>query len=466
MAVQHSSAITTAWSRLRESAYGTPRASGDDYRRLISETRNVVNDELSFGNDGGYETGVDIPTEYWGETANTSFDANPKFNFQDIGYMLDMALGGYAVSGPDGGLYTHTFTPQDMSVSRQMPSRTGLKDQGPLLMLPSLVSTAFSIVFGKMGRISTSMSLTGNGDINEDPGGYAMPALTAGGTREYGYASQASGISLSVAGTGTRQKITATGVGTTSGAGDAAITVTAAGLTGSPIVLAVAVGAEAPSVWVPKIRTALRANSVIAQFFDVTGSGANIVMEARNKAANDATMNLAIATGTATGITAAPTATQTTAGVAGTSEAFGCLIEEGSLNLNTPSADDGYRICSSYLDPANPMSGQLRAEFLAGIREMNFSFTARDNGTSNLRTWMREQTDLELHLPIIGTEANDYSLRISHLRCRVISQQGTTSAGGDFIGKSGTLALLGSAAGDGTIPLTATLVNNVASYAS
>jgi hypothetical protein len=167
-----------------------------------------------------------------------------------------------------------------------------------------------------------------------------------------------------------------------------------------------------------------------------------------------------------TGVTASATSTNTTPGVVGVSEPFGCLIEEGSLNLNTPAADDGYRLCSSFIDPANPMSGQLRAEFLAGIREMNFSFTARDDGTNNLRTWMRNQTDLELSLPIIGTEANDFSLRINHLRARVISQQGTPSAGGAFIGKSGTLALLGAAAGDGTIPLTATLVNNVPSYAS
>jgi hypothetical protein len=295
MAVQHNSSIRTAWSRLRETSYANARAAGADWRRIISATRAVVNDELSFGNDQGYETGVDIPTEYWGETANTSFGVDPKFNFQDIGYMLDMALGGYSVSGPDGGLYTHTFTPQDMSISRQMPSRTGLKSQIKLLLLPGLVSTAFSIVFGKMGRISTSMNLVGNGDIDEDPASYAMPALTAGGTREYGYAAQVGGMSLSEAGVGTRQVETTTAAGTASTSANLNAIVTAAGLTGSPITVAVAItSGDTPAVWAGKVRTALRANSVINSFFEVTGATTAIILTARAKAANDATMNLQI----------------------------------------------------------------------------------------------------------------------------------------------------------------------------
>lgn len=466
----HNSAITTAWSRLRESSFGTARAFGDDWRRIISDSRQVASDPLSFGNDGGYETGVDLPTEYWGETASTEFPITPKFNFQDIGYQLDLALGGYSVSGPDGGLYTHTFSPQDSGVSRQLPSRTAMKDYGSigLELYPGMFSTAFSMTFGKSGRISTSQTLMGNGDIEEDPASYVMPALTDGGTREYGYASQASGISIYEAGTGTRQVETATAAGTITLAGNISVTITAAGLSGSPLnILVAAAGTETPSQWAALVRTALRANSVVRSMFEVTGATTAIILTKWAREANDATLNIALDNGTTTGITPAPTSANTTGGVVGVSESLGCLIEEATLTINNPLADDGYRICSSYLDSANPMSGQLRAEALFGIREMTLSFNAREDGISNnLRTWRRDQTDLTVEIPIIGTEANDYSLRIAHARARVIDSTRIPNAGGDFIGKQAQIALLGAAAGDGSIPLTFTLVNNVASYAS
>jgi hypothetical protein len=446
-----------------------PRAFGDDWRRIISDSRQVASDPLSFGNDGGYETGVDLPTEYWGETASTEFPITPKFNFQDIGYQLDLALGGYSVSGPDGGLYTHVFSPQSSAVSRQLPSRTAMKDYGDigLELYPGMFSTAFSMTFGKMGRISTSQTLMGNGDIDVDPASYTMPALTAGGTREYGYASQASGISIYEAGVGTRQVETATAAGTATTPGNATLTLTAAGLSGSPLAILVALaGTENASAQGALFRTALRANAVVRSMFEVTGSGANIILTKWSRAADDATLNLAIGAGT-TGITAVASSTGTTPGVVGVSESLGCLIEEATLSINTPLADDGYRICSSYLDPANPMSGQLRAEALFGIREMTLSFSAREDGVStNLRNWRRNQTDLTVEIPIIGTEANDYSLRIAHARARVIDSTRIPNAGGDFIGKQAQIALLGAAAGDGSIPLTFTLTNNIASYAS
>lgn len=64
------------------------------------------------------------------------------------------------------------------------------------------------------------------------------------------------------------------------------------------------------------IRTALGANGVLAAFFTIGGTGADVTLTKKTKAANDATLNVAIATGTATGLTAAPTSANTTPGVA------------------------------------------------------------------------------------------------------------------------------------------------------
>ena len=68
------------------------------------------------------------------------------------------------------------------------------------------------------------------------------------------------------------------------------------------------------------IRAALTADAVVGHvttgFFTVSGSNATIILTAKTKAANDATMNLAIADFTCTGISAAPTSTPTATGYA------------------------------------------------------------------------------------------------------------------------------------------------------
>lgn len=128
------------------------------------------------------------------------------------------------------------------------------------------------------------------------------PRLTSGGEliRNYG---------------GTKQVETATIVGTITGSGNAMVTVTADGLTGSPIALSVAVlELDTASQVATKIRAALNADSDISDFFTVGGTGAVITLTAITAAANDATMNLAYDNDTSTGLTGDPTSTDTTPG--------------------------------------------------------------------------------------------------------------------------------------------------------
>lgn len=125
--------------------------------------------------------------------------------------------------------------------------------------------------------------------------------------------------------TGQAQVMTATAVGTATASGNITVTVTAAGLSGSPVAVTVPIlNHDTPAMWAPKVVTALKANAAISAFFFPRGSGISIPLTARNRAANDATFNIAIAAGS-TGITAAPTSTATTAGVAdGAFEWFRC----------------------------------------------------------------------------------------------------------------------------------------------
>ncbi len=115
---------------------------------------------------------------------------------------------------------------------------------------------------------------------------------------------------------GTAQVETATVVGTITGSGDATVITTAAGMAGSPITTAVAVLENDTAAQVAtKIRAALNLDANIAAMFAIGGTGANVVLTRFIAAANDGTLNVSIDNGTCTGLTAAPTSANTTAGV-------------------------------------------------------------------------------------------------------------------------------------------------------
>lgn len=117
---------------------------------------------------------------------------------------------------------------------------------------------------------------------------------------------------------GTAQVETATGAGTVTGAGNALVTVTSARFSGNRV-LNVPVTTGASAVWMAAVRAALAGDPEVNEHFTVGGTGATAVLTSRQNLANDATLNVALATGTATGITAAANSTDTTAGVAGVS---------------------------------------------------------------------------------------------------------------------------------------------------
>jgi hypothetical protein len=113
----------------------------------------------------------------------------------------------------------------------------------------------------------------------------------------------------------TQQVETATAIGTITGTGNAAVIVTARDMTGSPRTINVAVtNGDSASTVGGLIRTALAFDANVAAAFIVSGAGANVVLTRHVAVANDTTLNISIANGTCTGLTAAPTSTNTTAG--------------------------------------------------------------------------------------------------------------------------------------------------------
>lgn len=123
---------------------------------------------------------------------------------------------------------------------------------------------------------------------------------------------------------GVAQVETATVIGTigAAGAGDVEVIVTAAGMNNTPKTVGVAVANNDTAAQVAgKIRTALQADADIGHtdtgFFVVTGSDAQVVLTAKAQAANDATMNISIDNDTSSGLTPSPTSANTTAGALG-----------------------------------------------------------------------------------------------------------------------------------------------------
>jgi phage tail sheath protein FI len=116
---------------------------------------------------------------------------------------------------------------------------------------------------------------------------------------------------------GVAQVETATVVGTITGNGNAKLTVTGAGIAGSPKDISVAVLAnDTPSQSATKFRTALGADATVTALYAVSGATDKVILTRLAPAANDGTLNLAIANDTCTGLTAAPASANTTAGVA------------------------------------------------------------------------------------------------------------------------------------------------------
>jgi hypothetical protein len=115
---------------------------------------------------------------------------------------------------------------------------------------------------------------------------------------------------------GTRQVETATVVGTITGAGNATFTVTAAGMGGTPkdVIVAVLLNDTADTV-AEKTRAAMILDADVIAWFEVGGSGSQVVLTRRVAAADDATMNIAYTNTTCAGLTPDAVSDDTVAGV-------------------------------------------------------------------------------------------------------------------------------------------------------
>jgi hypothetical protein len=137
---------------------------------------------------------------------------------------------------------------------------------------------------------------------------------------------------------------TATVIGTVINPGTATVIVTCTGVAGSPITTAVSVAAaDTASLVAGKIRTALGGGAAITTYLTVGGTGATVTLTRLNSAIiND--LNISIANGSCTGLTAAGTSVNT---------AYTCVTIQGALvDGETPSYEPDtkiYRCMSDFI---------------------------------------------------------------------------------------------------------------------
>jgi phage tail sheath gpL-like len=147
--------------------------------------------------------------------------------------------------------------------------------------------------------------------------------------------SELDGVIITNSGTGRAQVETATAAGTITGSGNAAVVITAAGMTGSPKTLAVAVlENDTAADWAAKVRTALDNDAAVTALFTVGGSTTAITLTQKANTGNDATLNIALTNGTCTGITPAASSANTTAGIAANVETTITASSAGAFVLN------------------------------------------------------------------------------------------------------------------------------------
>ena len=171
----------------------------------------------------------------------------------------------------------------------------------------------------------------------------------------------ASGVDATLK-TNAPQVETAVAAGAVTGDGNASVVVTAVGLVGSPLTTAVAVlNGDSASTVGGKIRTALGGVSAITDMFTVGGSGANVTLTKLTDEATDATFNISIATGTATGITAAPTSTMSAAAGDDT-----IALKGGLPYIWTTDSYDALKLETDVVSMAVVVAGAVASQFQVG----------------------------------------------------------------------------------------------------
>lgn len=179
---------------------------------------------------------------------------------------------------------------------------------------------------------------------------------------------------------GTAQVETATVAGDAVAGGDVIVTVTGAGISGSPLATNVTTSPLDTAATIGGlIRTALSGVGAITALYAVGGAGANITLTRLIGAADDATLNIAIdGTTNGTGVPDAPTSADTTAGVAAApleGVSFEGFVTDQNANLT------GLVITKRLSDSTSETTVLAESFAATARRDFNFETSFEADGT-------------------------------------------------------------------------------------
>jgi len=202
------------------------------------------------------------------------------------------------------------------------------------------------------------------------------------------------------------------------GSGNATVIVTAAGMTNSPKTVNVAVlNADSASAVATKIKNALNADVDVSDFFTASSNNADVILTAKVAAANDATMNAGIANGSCSGLTAAPTSTNTTAGVAG--PRYAVCDKEFTRAMLRAAVNEALRVQAPY-DAEDvslvTVAGQDEYTLPAGVSQVKkvevATETAAPYGYYVHCHW--DEVSGKLRFPSFAPQLDDYKIRLTY----------------------------------------------------
>ena len=334
--------------------------------------------------DDGIEFfGGTVSTSYlclaYNQDDNFDFDSGHTGNHQFLFSVMNpgFADGGFEHDGIEGT--TATQAAYDAAFATNASASTRTTKSGVTLSKPRFFNATiigpgrgntFSTIAQGFGQVLTEKGNNGfifddyyNGEIyNSVIDDFSQDlAFFRDGDKSYGSTARVAHNTLGRFGSAVNpQADTATAVGTITAGGNISVTVTGALVTGSPLSVDVpAASGDAADVWAGKVRAALLALPAITGNYNVAGSSTSITLSTKVNAANDTTLNIALANGTTTGVTAAPTSANTVAGGGTSSVTIGSPLTYingvNSLNLfmtslgvptdsnSAPNADPQYR---------------------------------------------------------------------------------------------------------------------------
>jgi hypothetical protein len=212
------------------------------------------------------------------------------------------------------------FDTPDIASAVKEYTIAGSTDRPQLLEVWAEVITAFNAASTNvltLGTSSTATELLGAGAITEGTPGF-YPASNANVKLRITSYTDIWAKYTQTGGVAQVETATIVAAAGCTADGNMTVTVTSAILSGSPVTynIPVTTASNTASLVAAVCRAYLQTQTALTDLYTVGGSGATIVLTALTQAANDSTLNIASATGTATGITTAATSTNTTAGVA------------------------------------------------------------------------------------------------------------------------------------------------------